>query len=193
MKQEPTQFLFRDLPAKKSRPVVLTYTSPLPRNMTKWSPFSRLLPNCSCRKIWYDNTIRLVASETPYWQHCRPEIMEFHRRELQNTFITRRRRHIHWMGQGHAKRPRCCGYWKDRTSQRWENYHSRQTARSLSWLSRPFRLSTAEELAPRRTFDHAVDIKPDQQPPWGPIYPLLEKQLKALRTYLDDMLAQGKI
>ena len=56
-----------------------------------------------------------------------------------------------------------------------------------------FRPSTAEKLAPRRTFDHAIDFKPDQQPPWGPIYPLLEKQLKALRIYLDDMLAQGKI
>ena len=38
-----------------------------------------------------------------------------------------------------------------------------------------------------------IAIKPDQQPPWGPIYPLSEKQLKVLRTYLDDMLAQGKI
>ena len=56
-----------------------------------------------------------------------------------------------------------------------------------------FRPSTVEKLAPRRTFDHAIDIKPDQQPPWGPIYPLSEKQLKALRTYLDDMLAQGNI
>ena len=46
-----------------------------------------------------------------------------------------------------------------------------------------FRLSTAKELAPRRTFDHMIDIKPDQQPPRGPIYPLSEKQLKALRTY----------
>ena len=56
-----------------------------------------------------------------------------------------------------------------------------------------FRPSTAQKLAPHRTFDHAIDSKPDQQPPWGPIYPLSEKQLKALRTYLDDMLAQGKI
>ena len=55
-----------------------------------------------------------------------------------------------------------------------------------------FRLSTVEKLAPRRTFDHVIDIKPDQQPPWGHIYPLLEKQVKALRTYLDDILAQGK-
>ena len=29
-----------------------------------------------------------------------------------------------------------------------------------------FRPSTAEKLAPRRTFDHAIDIKHNQQPPW---------------------------
>ena len=56
-----------------------------------------------------------------------------------------------------------------------------------------FRPSTAERLATRRTFDHAIDIKPDQQPPWGAMYPQSEKQLKALRTNLDDMLPQGKI
>jgi len=56
-----------------------------------------------------------------------------------------------------------------------------------------FRPSTAEKLAPRRTFYHAIDLKPDTQPPWGPIYPLSQKQLEALRQYLDDMLKQGKI
>jgi len=56
-----------------------------------------------------------------------------------------------------------------------------------------FRPSTAEKLAPRRTFDHVIDLKPDTQPPWGPIYPLSQKQLEALRKYLDDMLKQGKI
>ena len=56
-----------------------------------------------------------------------------------------------------------------------------------------FRPSTAEKLALRRTFDHAIDLKPDTQPPWGPIYPLSQKQLEALRKYLDDMLKQGKI
>jgi len=34
-----------------------------------------------------------------------------------------------------------------------------------------FRPSTAEELAPHHTFDHAIDLKPDTQPSWGPIYP----------------------
>jgi len=56
-----------------------------------------------------------------------------------------------------------------------------------------FRPSTAEKLALRRTFDHAIDLKLDTQPPWGPIYPLSQKQLEALRKYLDDMLKQGKI
>jgi len=56
-----------------------------------------------------------------------------------------------------------------------------------------FHPSTADKLAPRRTFDHAIDLKPDTQPPWGPIYPLSQKQLEALRKYLDDMLKQGKI
>ena len=56
-----------------------------------------------------------------------------------------------------------------------------------------FRPSIAEKLAPQRTFDHAIDIKPDQQPLYGSMYPLSEKQLRALRTNLDDMLPQGKI
>ena len=56
-----------------------------------------------------------------------------------------------------------------------------------------FRPSTAEKLAPHRTFDHAIDLKPDTQPPWGPIYPLSEKQLEALRDYLAKMLKKGKI
>ena len=38
-----------------------------------------------------------------------------------------------------------------------------------------FRLSMAEKLTPRRTFDYAIYLKPDMQPPWGPIYPLSQK------------------
>jgi len=53
--------------------------------------------------------------------------------------------------------------------------------------------STAEKLAPRRTFDPAIDLKPDTQPSWGPIYPLSQKHLEALRKYLDNMLKEGKI
>ena len=32
-----------------------------------------------------------------------------------------------------------------------------------------------------------------QEPPWGPIYALSEKELEVLRTYLDDMLCSSKI
>jgi len=56
-----------------------------------------------------------------------------------------------------------------------------------------FKPSTAEKLAPHRTHGHAIDLKPDTQPPWGPIYWLSLKQLEALRKYLDNMLNQGKI
>jgi len=55
-----------------------------------------------------------------------------------------------------------------------------------------FRPSTAAKLTPRRTFDHTIDLKPDTQPQWGPIYPLSQKQLVALWKYLDNMLKQGR-
>jgi len=55
-----------------------------------------------------------------------------------------------------------------------------------------FRPSAAEKLTPRRIFDHAIELKTDTLPPWGPIYPLSQKQLEALRKYPDDMLKQGK-
>ena len=31
----------------------------------------------------------------------------------------------------------------------------------------------AEMLAPRPTIDHAIDLKEEARPPWGPIYPML--------------------
>ena len=34
-----------------------------------------------------------------------------------------------------------------------------------------FENEKAEMLAPRRTFDHAIDLKDGATPPWGPIYP----------------------
>ena len=51
----------------------------------------------------------------------------------------------------------------------------------------------ADELPPHRSFDHAIDMVEDKQPPWGPIYALSEKELGVLREYLDDMLRSGKI
>jgi len=51
----------------------------------------------------------------------------------------------------------------------------------------------AEMLAPRRTFDHAIDLKNGATPPWEPIYPMSAYQLEELNKYLHKMLAEGKI
>ena len=56
-----------------------------------------------------------------------------------------------------------------------------------------FLTATAEKLAERRTFDHAIDLKPGAEPPWGPIYPMSAYQLDTLDKYLKEMLKQGKI
>ena len=37
-----------------------------------------------------------------------------------------------------------------------------------------------EMLAPRRTFNHAIDLKEGATPPWGPIYPMSAYQLQEL-------------
>ena len=55
------------------------------------------------------------------------------------------------------------------------------------------RPSTAEKLASHCTFNNTIHLKPDTQPPWGPIYPLSEKQFEALRENLAKMLKEGKI
>ena len=51
----------------------------------------------------------------------------------------------------------------------------------------------AEMLAPRRTFDHVIDLKEGATPPSGPIYPMSAYQLEELNKYLCKMLAEGKI
>ncbi|KAF4332523.1 gag polymerase env poly [Fusarium beomiforme] len=41
--------------------------------------------------------------------------------------------------------------------------------------------------------DHRIDLLPGKSPPYGPIYPLSQLELKELRQYLDDNLASGRI
>ena len=48
-------------------------------------------------------------------------------------------------------------------------------------------------LAPSWTFGHAIEMKAGATPPWSPIYPMSTYQLEELNTYLEKMLAQGKI
>ena len=56
-----------------------------------------------------------------------------------------------------------------------------------------FEPQMADALPPHRTFDHAIDLQEETKPPWGPIYALSEKELTALREYLDEILRTGKI
>ena len=51
----------------------------------------------------------------------------------------------------------------------------------------------AAELPRHRKFNHAIDILPGKEVPFGPIYPLSEPQKEVLREYLNRMISQGKI
>ena len=56
-----------------------------------------------------------------------------------------------------------------------------------------FSREEAKAMPPHRPYDHKVDTENDQVPPRGPIYPMSEVELKALREFLDDMLGKGFI
>jgi len=56
-----------------------------------------------------------------------------------------------------------------------------------------FEEKQAKMLAPRRTFDHAINLKEGAEHPWGPIDPMSAHQLNELDKYLKKMLAEGKI
>jgi hypothetical protein len=42
-------------------------------------------------------------------------------------------------------------------------------------------------------YNHAINLKEGDTPPWGPVCALSEKELKGLRKWIKDMLATGKI
>jgi len=49
------------------------------------------------------------------------------------------------------------------------------------------------KLPEHRKYDMAIEIEEGKTIPWGPIYSLSEPELKALKSYLDENLAQGYI
>jgi len=49
------------------------------------------------------------------------------------------------------------------------------------------------QLPPHRGVDHAIELQPKKEPPYGPIYPLSPAKLRVLRDYLEDYLAKGFI
>jgi len=56
-----------------------------------------------------------------------------------------------------------------------------------------FEEKKSKMLAPRRTFDHAINFKDGAEPHWALIYPMSAHQLNVLDKYLKRMLAEGKI
>jgi len=56
-----------------------------------------------------------------------------------------------------------------------------------------FRPEVSEKMPLRRTFDHAINLIEGVEPPWGRVYSMSQYQLYTLKTYLDKILAQGKI
>jgi hypothetical protein len=56
-----------------------------------------------------------------------------------------------------------------------------------------FSKDLADVLPEHRKFDIGIDIQEGKKIPWGPIYPLSDPELKALRSYLDEQLAKGFI
>jgi Retroviral aspartyl protease len=56
-----------------------------------------------------------------------------------------------------------------------------------------FSKQLSDVLPEHRKFDIGIDIQEGKKIPWGPIYPLSDPELKALRTYLDEQLAKGFI
>ena len=51
----------------------------------------------------------------------------------------------------------------------------------------------AKQLAPYRNVDMAIDLQPGTEPPYGPIYPLSQTELAALREFLEENLKKGFI
>ena len=56
-----------------------------------------------------------------------------------------------------------------------------------------FNKANASSLPDHRPYDCLIDLKPGKEPPWGPIYNLSPSELKALREYIDEHLANGFI
>ena len=56
-------------------------------------------------------------------------------------------------------------------------------------------LATAQTtiLPPKGAPEHAIDLLPGSTPPYGPIYPLSQKELAALRKYIEENIAAGRI
>jgi hypothetical protein len=64
---------------------------------------------------------------------------------------------------------------------------------SIQYFQDVFSASNAGKLAPHRDIDLAIELQPGKEPPYGPIYPLSQTELAALREFLEENLAKGFI
>ena len=56
-----------------------------------------------------------------------------------------------------------------------------------------FSKANAETLPPHREADHSIDLEPGSKLPFGQVYNMSESELKALKAYIDENLANGFI
>jgi transposase InsO family protein len=56
-----------------------------------------------------------------------------------------------------------------------------------------FAPENAKTLPPQKATDHTIELKDGETPPYGPIYPLSQTELRELRAYLDENLDNGRI
>ena len=56
-----------------------------------------------------------------------------------------------------------------------------------------FSKANAETLPPHREADHSIDLEPGSKLPFGRVYNMSESELKALKAYIDENLANGFI
>ena len=56
-----------------------------------------------------------------------------------------------------------------------------------------FDKKSAEQLPEHQPWDHTIPLVDGKQPPFGPIYPLSEFELRSLREYLDENIRKGFI
>jgi hypothetical protein len=51
----------------------------------------------------------------------------------------------------------------------------------------------SEKLPEHQPYDHAINLTPDTEPKWGPVYRLSREEFEALKEYIAKMIKEGKI
>ena len=60
-------------------------------------------------------------------------------------------------------------------------------------LLEAFSKAGADQLPPRRKYDHAIELEEGKEPPFGSIYPLSPAESKELKEWIEENLQQGFI